>query len=71
MILYNEKLHNLYSSRNIRGIKSRRLRCEEHAEACMAITSDRTFIGKAEVKELQYVTSRGIDASFVLNRSSI
>jgi hypothetical protein len=42
----------MYTLRAIFG--ERRLRCEEHVEACMGIINDSMFIGKPEVKELRY-----------------
>jgi hypothetical protein len=53
--LHNEELHNLYSSPNIRQIKSRRMRWAGHV-ARMGEECVQSFDGKARRKETTWKT---------------
>jgi hypothetical protein len=53
--LHNEELHTLYTSPNIRQIKSRRMRWAGHV-ACMGEECVQGFAGKARRKETTWKT---------------
>jgi hypothetical protein len=55
--LHNEELHNLYSSPDIRQIKSRRMRWARHV-ARMGDKSVQGFGGKARRKETTWKTKK-------------